>query len=550
VQHDVYFGTERDAVADADTSDTTGVYRGKQSGTSYIPAALEKGETYYWRIDEISGGGAVNTGRVWSFTVAEYLIVDDFEDYNDYSPDRIFQTWIDGFGYKEPPPGKEGNGTGSTVGYLNAPFAEQTIVHGGVQSMPFEWNNTTSPYYSEAEREFLMPQDFTRHGIKSLSLWVHGDSNSAPTALYVGLEDSTGVRVDVPETNTDLVVTTAWQEINIDLSRFTPVNLLAVKKIYIGAGNRITPALGGTGLMFVDDIRLYGPRCVASQLKPAGDLNDDCVVDYLDLDIVVNEWLTSGHLVTPADPGTSALVAHYTLNGNANDSVGTSHGTPGGLPVYGPGHLGQAIRCDGVDDYVELPIGSLIGSLTNSTFATWANFANAGGAWQRIFDFGNDTVAYMFLTPRMGTAGAMRFGITIEGGGAPEQLVTAPTTLPSGWHHVAVTIDADGDTVTLYQDGLAVAQNTEATLSPSDLGPTANNWLGRSQYVADAYYLGMIDDFRIFDRALSGSEVAWLAGNTSPFSELFDLNADGAVDLSDIAELGETWLDELLWPAP
>ncbi|UCG57704.1 MAG: LamG domain-containing protein [Phycisphaerales bacterium] len=550
VQHDVYFGTEEDAVADADTSDTTGVYKGRQGAASYIPPALEKGKTYYWRIDEVSSGGTVNMGRIWSFTVAEYLIVDDFEDYNDYSPDRIFQTWIDGFGYTDPPPGKQGNGTGSTVGYLNAPFAEQTIVHGDAQSMPFGWDNTAFPFYSEAEREFPMAQDFTRKGVKSLSLWVYGDAGNSPSVLYVGLQDSAGTRIDVPETSTSLVQAADWQEVTVELSEFAPVNLVSIKKIYFGAGSRVSPSPGGVGNIFVDDIRLYGPRCVASRLKPANDLNDDCVVNYLDLDIVVNEWLTSGHLVTPVDPGTSGLVARYALDGNANDSVGGYHGTPGGTPVYGSGYLGQAIRCDGVDDYVELPIGSLIGSLTNCTLAAWANFSNAGGGWQRIFDFGNDTVTYMFLTPRMGTDGPMRFGITIEGGGTPEQLVTAPATLPTGWHHVAVTIDADNDTITLYQDGVAVAQNTEATLSPSDLGPTTNNWLGRSQYVADAYYLGLIDDFRILDRAVSGPGVAWLAGKTAPFSEAFDLNADDAVDFGDFTILGDSWLDELLWPAP
>ncbi|UCG59284.1 MAG: hypothetical protein JSU70_07190 [Phycisphaerales bacterium] len=554
VQHDMYFGTDADAVAAADTT-TPLIYRGRLGTTSYLPteSPLVWGQTYHMRVDEVNNDATITPGRLWSFTTADYIVIDDFEDYNDYSPDRIFQTWIDGYGYTEPPPGKTGNGTGSTVGYLNAPFAEQTIVHGGGQSMPLGYDNTGTggkARYSEAEREWPVPQDFSRRGVTSMSLWVYGDPCNVPATLYVGLQDSTGTRVDVPDTDTSKVTTGNWQEINIELSRFTPVSLTSVNKIYLGVGNRLSPVPGPTGNLFIDDIRLYGPRCVASQLKPVNDLNDDCVVDYLDLEIVANEWLTSGHLVTPVDPGTSAVVAHYALDGNANDSVGGQHGTPGGLPTYGTGYLGQAIRCDGADDYVELPIGSLIGSLTNCTIATWANFSNAGGAWQRIFDFGNDTTAYMFLTPRLGTNGQMRFGITIEGGGAPEQLVTAPTTLPSGWHHVAVTIDADNDTITLYQDGLAVAQNTEATLNPSDLGPTTNNWLGRSQYVADAYYMGLLDEFRILNRALSGPEVAWLAGRTAPFSQAFDLNADGAVDLFDIAALGDTWLDELLWPAP
>jgi len=205
---------------------------------------------------------------------------------------------------------------------------------------------------------------------------------------------------------------------------------------------------------------------------------------------------------------------------------------------------------DGTNDYVELPIGWVISSLSNSTFATWADFSNAGGGWQRIFDFGNDTTTYMFLTPRMGTGGAMRFGITTQGGGAAEQVVTAASTLARGWHHVAVTINANQDTITLYLDGSVAAQNTAATLTPSDLGMTAFNWLGRSQYEADAYYTGLIDDFRIYSRALSQAEVAWLAGRTSPFWIDEDLYQDGTIDFKDFAVLADSWLDEQFWPQP
>lgn len=107
---------------------------------------------------------------------------------------------------------------------------------------------------------------------------------------------------------------------------------------------------------------------------------------------------------------------------------------PGDPPIWQPtdGKIDGALLFNGSGDYVELPIGSLISSLTDCTFATWVNFSNTGGAWQRIFDFGSNTTSYMFLTPRLGGSGAMRFGITIWGGGTQEQLVTAPSTLPSG----------------------------------------------------------------------------------------------------------------------
>ncbi|UCG58117.1 MAG: hypothetical protein JSU70_01160, partial [Phycisphaerales bacterium] len=331
MQHDVYFGTEMDAVADADTSDATGVYRGRQGGTGYIPGVLEWGKTYFWRIDEYNNDATVSTGRLWSFTVAEYLIIDDFEDYNDYSPDRIFQTWLDGWGYTDPPPGKEGNGTGSTIGYLTAPFAEQTTVHGGGQSMPYGFDLTAFPFYAEAEREFTMAQDFTRKGVKSLSLWVYGDSNSAPAPLYVGLQDSAGTRIDVPDTSTSRVRTTSWQEVNIELSEFAPVSLTSVKKIFIGVGNRLAPMVGGIGDLFIDDIRLYRPRCVASLLKPDADLSGNCVVDYLDVEMLSADWLLTDVTESVWDaPFTNAdvgvpLAGSYSFDGTTYTVTGNGH---------------------------------------------------------------------------------------------------------------------------------------------------------------------------------------------------------------------------------
>ncbi len=218
------------------------------------------------------------------------------------------------------------------------------------------------------------------------------------------------------------------------------------------------------------------------------------------------------------------------------------------------------LQLDGLDDYVSLPIGSVINLLNSSTFATWVNFSNGGGEWQRIFDFGNNTTVYMFLSPRIAATGVMRFAITTSGNSeTAEQRLNAPATLPRGWHHVAVTIDADNDTSGLYLDGVQVAKNTNATLDPNDLGVTANNWLGRSQWAADAYLNGYLDDFRIYSRALSPEQVAWLAGWGTTFTQPLyllmtpqnpgiNLYNDGRIDLKDYAVLAEKWLEVILWP--
>jgi len=172
--HDVYFGTDRATVANATTS-TAGVYRVRQIGTNYTPPETLNGlQTYYWRIDEYNSDTTITTGLVWSFTLANYRLVDDFETYTDISPSIIWQTWIDSLGYTDPPPGVPGNGSNGIVGYGDTPYAEVVIVHAGKQSMRLDYTNSASPYYSETYRDFGTPQNWTAYGAKALTLWYRG----------------------------------------------------------------------------------------------------------------------------------------------------------------------------------------------------------------------------------------------------------------------------------------------------------------------------------------------------------------------------------------
>jgi hypothetical protein len=199
-QHDVYFGTDQTAVTDADA--TSPLYKGRQAGTSFSLAGLVQfgGGTYFWRIDEVEADGTtVHKGRVWAFTVPNFLIVDDFESYTDEDVGRIFQTWIDGWGYTTPAPGNPGNGTGATVGYIDPPFAERTIVHGGKQAMPFGYDNSVSPYYSETERTFDTPQDWTVNGVDTLSLAVRGNPQMTTVAVT-----ETGGKMSLTGSGTDI----------------------------------------------------------------------------------------------------------------------------------------------------------------------------------------------------------------------------------------------------------------------------------------------------------------------------------------------------------
>jgi hypothetical protein len=251
--HQVYFGNDQSAVRNADTGSPEYKGTGDLGSESYEPEKLEWNTTYYWRIDEANNTNPDSpwTGNVWSFTTANFLIVDDFESYNDLDPadpdsNRIFNTWIDG--YDDPT-------NGSLVGYDAPPFAEQTIVHSGNQSMPLFYDNSVG--YSEATLTLTYPRDWTEKGVNMLTIWFRGDSDNAAETLYVALNGNAIVTNDNP----DAAQITTWTEWSIPLQAFADqgVNLANVNTISLGLGNKNNPVAGGSGTMYFDDIRLYPP---------------------------------------------------------------------------------------------------------------------------------------------------------------------------------------------------------------------------------------------------------------------------------------------------
>ena len=192
-QHDVYFGTDADTVAGADAG-AVGIYQGRQTNTGFSPSKLEWGTTYYWRVDEINDVNPDSPwkGPLWSFTTATFLVVDDFEFYtdDDAAGEAIWQAWIDGF---------EVPANGSQVGYLLPPYAEQAIVHGGRQSMPFAYDNTAGATNSEALLTLIYPRDWTEQGVAELSLWFRGYPASVGnfTEGPVGTYTMTGSGADI-----------------------------------------------------------------------------------------------------------------------------------------------------------------------------------------------------------------------------------------------------------------------------------------------------------------------------------------------------------------
>jgi hypothetical protein len=175
VSHQVFLSTDGNAVAEGSALIDT------ISTNSYSLPALELGQTYSWRVDEVNEAASPSLwqGDLWSFSTAQQLPIDDFESYTNDSPNRVFQTWLDGVGFSPDdffPNGYGGNDTGSVVGYdpQMGDIMEKTIVHGGRQSMPLSYDNTTLAY-SEAERIWTTPQNWTTNGADTLTLYFRGD---------------------------------------------------------------------------------------------------------------------------------------------------------------------------------------------------------------------------------------------------------------------------------------------------------------------------------------------------------------------------------------
>jgi len=237
--HKVYFGKDENAVAGAAVAAKT------VADHSFTPATMDLASTYYWRVDEVNGTN-VNAGDVWSFTTRTFLVVDDFESYTDDEGSRIYESWIDGM--------TDGK-SGSTVGHLEAPFAEKTIVHGGAQAMPMTYDNTKMAT-SEATLTFDAAQNWTASGVKSLSLFFRGAAeNTGNAKLYVKVN---GVKVAYNGDAAD-ITKAAWVAWNIDLSKVGG-NLNKVTGLTVGV-----EGAGSAGIIYIDDIGLYSTVAASAQ---------------------------------------------------------------------------------------------------------------------------------------------------------------------------------------------------------------------------------------------------------------------------------------------
>jgi len=252
--HQVYFGMDKDAVKNATTASPE--YKGSRAlgSESYDPGQLAWHTSYYWRVDAVYDANPVK-GLVWGFTTADFVLVDDFEGYSDddAAGEAIWQSWIDGFGVA---------GNGAQVGYLLPPYCEQTIVHGGLQSMPLLYTNEVGTTNSEAVLTLISPRDWTTESVEELSLWFRGRSANAADPLYVSVANSAGAPAVVAYEDANAAQTGTWTQWTIPLQAFADqgTHLTDVDTIAVGLGTKAgLAAPGGSGTMYIDDLRLYRP---------------------------------------------------------------------------------------------------------------------------------------------------------------------------------------------------------------------------------------------------------------------------------------------------
>jgi hypothetical protein len=288
VSFDVYFGTSFAEVNDANTTAPEFKTNQSLSDVNYVPGLLELNTTHYWRIDEVNTGTI--KGSVWTFTTANYLIVDDFDSYANDS--ELWAVWDDYWV----------NGTGSEVFVETDPNFTRD---GDGNSIMFKYDGSykiSGEYVGSVMDADIVDleigPDWTISDARSLVLYFYGQSGNAannPDVMWLELEDtSSNSGYVIYDKDPNDVKLEEWNEWNIDLAIFDAcgVSMANVDKVHVGFGSLAktgVKAAGGTGTVWFDDIRLYPTRCRPELV--AMDLTGDCVTDYKELRIMARDWL-------------------------------------------------------------------------------------------------------------------------------------------------------------------------------------------------------------------------------------------------------------------
>jgi len=455
-QHVVSIGTDPDALAPADPVNETSF------DTTDLDLELDR--TYYWQVAEVNEAETPSAwdGPVWSFTTADVVVVDSFDQYtdDDAAGEAIWQSWIDGFDVP---------GNGAQAGYLVPPYAERAIVHGGSQSMPLLYDNTAGSSLSEAIRTFDEARNFAGHGVQGLVLYFHGDATNTGGQFYVKINDSTVLF----DGDASALTRTGWSKWYIVLADVVGADLTQVKSLTVGVDN------GGKGVVYVDDIVLT-PEARS--------------------------------LVTPVEPGPENLVGYYPLDEgtgrNVSDASGNNHnGTFVGNPRWVAGKIGGAIEIPGEGSSAELGTWNPSAKTGQISVWLWLKWGGLDGRWQGMVSKKNTGTDMMWQFHTDLSTGRIR----VWQQNAP-WVWTPDSPVEGQWEHWGFSFD--GNTLIIYRNGEPQIVNDEFSFGTGTGTPVIIGAISPGGFEA---FRGVLDDIRLYDRVLTLAEIAWLVGRTEPF---------------------------------
>jgi len=579
--HKVYMSTDYNEVNDLNSAAL--MPSQPQTANSFDPD-LVLDNVYYWRVVEVNGATewAGDSTSVWNFTVPSYFVVDNFNTYTGTgepgTAGTLRDVWLD---WESQSP------------YTQAAVILAPGVH--VNAMRIEYWNHLAPYYSDANLPISPAQNWNSSDIEALALSFAGvDDGNGIETLYVELVDSLGAAQAIPYNgDANDINNRTWQEWNIDLAGFTSIDMNSIAMLTIRVGTKGETSAGVSGDMYVDNIRLYTTRCVPTEAQ-AGDLDGDCVVDYNDIDVLKSYWLASDGNAYSTLPDANFLRAHWkfdeTSDSNAYDSSGNGFTaqvlTTAGAPVTtkwdASGYDGGCINFDGtvvvmvnyddpeVSDHNAAELFSTIdkkltitcwvyGTDTLGTYlchgSVKANGISPHNPLVYFPDAGGNVVLHAGYNP-VQEAGVPSY---YWGSEQLHWLDSEPGDWSGQWNHYAFVEDMEADVMSMYCNGIRVAQSS-GSLQYGTINPTSmagNDWfaiggLYRISYTSGPYK-GKIDDFRIYDTALTPGEILYLAQGPGkqvymPLVAPKDPYEDNRIDFKDYGVLVNDWLTEVLWP--
>ncbi|MHC4741964.1 MAG: LamG domain-containing protein, partial [Planctomycetota bacterium] len=583
----LYYGDSVTAVANRTATSVT-----LTNATYTLPLTLDLGQTFYWAVDTVNGLEKW-PGEVWSFTVTNWLEVDNMETYTPWTMpgNNIFEAYRDGMGNCT---AGNGNDTGANL----TENIDTAFVWNGAQSMMYDYDNDGMVYnpctmaqgprthlYSKIEAQVAgLPSgigtNWTIQGVKALSLRFYGQATNDIEPMWVQLNGGAKVTYgDYDDEDPADITEESWHEWFIDLADFG-VTLTNVTTFAIGIGTEGSATPGGAGKVYFDDFRLYTPVCMPSRhsaemakldFAPVG--APDCVVNYEEIDAMADGWLQTDAVET----GELLLYWKFdeTAGTTATDSSGKGHhgdvNDVNGVSWTYDAERGQCLDFQGGDNVIDNDANDYMNGLRGLTIAAWVKNREASATDQGFIEFrnppqGNDhrNIRYDAAGASTGGTSLMKCGVTVGTSAADEtwqEYETASNTQTTAWQHLALTWTSGSD-VKLYIDGV---EDTTGAIQATLVGRTWGYDVvmvgkGSKDTASDTGWNGLVDDVQIYNYALSEAEINTVKGGgaippksvhypvPSPGDVYEEAPGSGVINFLDYAELLKNWLTEVKYP--